>query len=106
MANHVFDLVRIATLRRQQAEGEYEAIKRKFSQIDSEIAKRRKQIDGLSGVAESDSQMLGTLQKYAESLVTQIKRLELRRERLRPQLALSRHRLKKAMHSEGQIQQF
>lgn len=98
-------LVRIAALKRQQAESQYQAVTQKIRIIDSKIASLREQIDAARSGPEVDVQLLLVSQKYVERLMSNIHKIERDRAALLPELAHTRHRLQKALFSESQLKE-
>lgn len=96
-------LLRIAELKRQQAEGQYQAILAKKRQIDAEVNRLYQQIKSMVPAAGGDAAMAMVQQQYAERLIVHLKSLKRAREELFPALESAQHALQKALFSERQL---
>ncbi len=96
-------LLRIAALKRQQAESQYQSIVLQKREIDAEISRLRGQVSAMSVAALDDVSLMMASQQYAERLIAKIKGLERARDGLLPALGEAQRKLQKAMFSESQL---
>ncbi len=96
-------LLRIAALKRQQAESQYQAVVQKKRKMEAEITRLREKISGMSTEPAEDVQLMMVSQQYVERLIARIRGIEQARTALLPELQGAQHKLQKALFSESQL---